>query len=364
MYNSGFHILLFTEGSGYRHTKPITKLHTGSYTGWKGGYWRVLRTSSGNGSAAIPMGGRKRSGILYFFKKYWMLNLILLPGLIYFVIFKYIPMYGIVIAFKDYQGGSGGFLGMMTADWRGFQYFKMFFGSVYFGRLLRNSLLISVYRLAFSFPAPIILALLLNELRNLRFKRVMQTITYMPHFLSWVVVSSFMIILLSPSSGPINGLLNRMGINSIFFLNDTRYFRSVLVISEIWKSVGWGTIIYLAAITGVDQELYEAARIDGANRWQQTLRITLPGIKETIAILLILAVGRILDENFEQIFNLYSPPVYEVADVFETYVYRQGVLQAQFSYTTAVGLFKSVSSLVLVMTSNFIAKRLGSEGIW
>ena len=307
---------------------------------------------------------RRKSKTIDFLRKYKTLNLILLPCVLYFVVFKYLPMYGVIIAFKDYQGGGNGFWGMLNAEWRGLQYFKMFFGSIYFGRLLRNTLLISAYRLFFSFPAPILLALLLNELTNIRFKRVMQTITYMPHFLSWVVVSSFMIILLSPSSGPINALTGLFGMKPIFFLNDTRYFRSMLVISEIWKSVGWGTIIYLAAITNVDQEMYEAARIDGASRFSQIINITLPCIRETIAIMLILAVGRILDENFEQIFNLYSPAVYEVADVFETYVYRQGVLQAQFAYTTAVGLFKSVCSLVLVSTSNFVAKKLGTSGIW
>lgn len=297
-----------------------------------------------------------------FFVKYKVLHLMILPCIIYFVIFKYMPMYGVVMAFKDYDA-VGGFAGIVNAPWIGLDNFRRFFSSIYFTRLLKNTLFISLYRLVFSFPAPIILAILINEVRNTVFKRIVQTVTYMPHFLSWVIVSGLLLVILSPS-GPINLLLGKLGVAPIAFLSDTRYFRSILVISEIWKSVGWGTIIYLAAITGIDQEIYEAATIDGAGRIQKILRITVPQLSNIISIMFILAVGKILDENFEQIFNMYSPAVYDVADVFETYVYRTGMLNSQYSYSAAVGLFKSVVSLVLVMLSNKVARLLGNDGLW
>jgi putative aldouronate transport system permease protein len=287
-----------------------------------------------------------------------------LPCAAYFIIFKYIPMYGVIIAFKNYEPVDG-FWGIITAPWAGLANFKRFFSSIYFGRLLRNTLLISAYRLVFSFPAPIIMAILINEINSGRFKRVVQTITYMPHFLSWVIVAGLMIVLLSPTSGPVSMIFKNLGMRPVTFLSDTRFFRSLIVISEIWKSVGFGTIIYLAAITGIDQEIYEAATIDGATRIQKIFRITLPQLLTgIISIMFILAVGRILDENFEQIFNLYNPSVYEVGDVFETYVYRTGIVNAQYSYSAAVGVFKSAVSLVLVYISNKAARLLGNEGLW
>lgn len=325
---------------------------------------------AGNGKTAIaantkPVGflGKAFRGFVDFLVKYKYLNILVLPGLLYFIIFKYFPMYGVIIAFKNYRG-IGGFWGIFASEWVGLDNFQRFFESIYFGRLLKNTILISTYRLIFSFPAPIILALLINEIKNIFFKRFVQTVTYMPHFLSWVVVSGLMIVLLSPTSGAINMLLQKLGMDSVAFLSDSRYFRGVLVVSEIWKSVGWGTIIYLAAITGIDVAMYEAATLDGANKLQKIWHITLPSIKEIVAIMFILAVGKILNENFEQIFNLYSPSVYEVSDVFETYVYRQGILQAQYSYSAAVELFKSVISLIMVTASNWVAKRLGAEGLW
>lgn len=302
-------------------------------------------------------------GAKNFFYKYRYLHLMMLPCILFFLIFKYIPMYGLIIAFKDYDA-VGGFWGILSAPWVGLENFRRFFSSIYFGRLLRNTLLISIYRLIFSFPAPIIMAILINEIRNTKFKRAVQTITYMPHFLSWVIVSGLLIVLLSPTSGPVAELYRQLGMEPVTFLSDTRYFRSLLVMSEVWKSVGWGTIIYLAAITGIDQEIYEAATVDGASRIQKIFKITLPQMSDIISIMLILAVGKILDENFEQVFNMYSPAVYEVADVFETYVYRTGILNAQYSYSAAVGVFKSVVSLILVLVSNKIAQMLGNEGIW
>jgi putative aldouronate transport system permease protein len=272
-------------------------------------------------------------------------------------------MYGVSIAFKNYEP-VGGFWGILNSPWVGLDNFRRFFSSIYFGRLLRNTLLISLYRLIFSFPAPIIMAILINEINSTIFKRAVQTITYMPHFLSWVIVSGLLIVLLSPVSGPIKYMADVFGVKPVNFLSDARYFRSLLVASEIWKGVGWGTIIYLAAITGLDQEIYEAATIDGATRIQRIFHITLPQLMPIISIMLILAVGRILDENFEQIFNMYNPSVYEVADVFETYVYRTGIANSQYSYSAAVGLFKSVVSLLIVSLSNKVAHMLGGEGLW
>ena len=273
-------------------------------------------------------------------------------------------MYGLLISFKNYRGGSGGLLGIFNSPWIGFDNFKNLFSSIYFKRIFTNTLIISFYRVVFSFPAPIILAILINEIRNTYFKKIVQTISYMPYFLSWVVVAGLMSILLSPVNGPVNALLNTLGFDSIYFLSSTKYFRSMLVISEIWKNVGYSTIIYLAAITSIDIEQYEAAHVSGANKLQQIYYITLPGISEIIAIILILSVGRILEDNFEQIFNLYSPAVYEVADVFETYIYRTGIVGGQFSYAAAVGLFKSVVSLILVFLANSFAKKMGSRGLF
>lgn len=305
----------------------------------------------------------KKNIVRKFFYKHRYLHLLVMPCIVYFFVFRYLPMYGNIIAFKDYKG-IGGFWGIINAEWVGLKYFKMFFSSYYFTRLLGNTLIISLLRLVFAFPAPIILSILINEIRATWFKRTVQTISYMPHFLSWVVTAGLIATLLSPTSGPVNAILERIGLQRVFFIGDPKYFRSVLVISDIWKNVGWGTIVYLAAICGLGNEIMEAATVDGANKWHKIMHITLPGIKEIIAILFILSVGRILDENFEQIFNLYSEAVFNVSDVFETYVYRRGIRGGDFSYSSAVNLFKSVASLLLVLGSNKIAKKLGSYGLW
>ncbi len=297
-----------------------------------------------------------------FFIRYKWLNLLALPGLIYFIVFKYLPMVGIYMAFTNYRG-AGGVMGIFTAPFVGFQQFERFFSSIYFTRLFRNTLLISLYRLLFAFPCPIILAVLINEVNSARFKKVVQTISYLPHFLSWVVVAGLVSTILS-TSGPINAIIKSLGGSQILFLSDSRYFRSILIISDIWKNIGWGSIVYLAAITGISPEIYEAAELDGASRWQRVKHITLPSIKGIIAVMLILQVGKVLNEGFEQIFNMYNPSVYEVADVFDTYVYRIGLVNNQYSYSAAVGLFKSVISLILVVSTNRLSKRLGSEGLW
>ena len=297
-----------------------------------------------------------------FQRKFLFYHLLVLPGVIYFVIFHYLPILGNFIAFTDYRG-MGGVWGILRSPWVGFENFEFLFGSHYFWRLLRNTLLISFYRLVWAFPAPIILALVLNEIQYSGFKKVVQTITYLPHFVSWVIVAGLMSMLLS-TTGPVNSLLAIFGTGPVTFLADSSYFRSMLVASSVWKEIGWGSIIYLAAISNVPNELYEVAFIEGANRFQRMIYVTLPSIAFIIVILLILRVGKIINENFEQIFNLYNPVVYEVADVFETYVYRRGIENADFSYATAVGLFKSVTSLILVAATNRVAKLLHQESLW
>lgn len=295
--------------------------------------------------------------------KYRFLHILVLPGLLFFLVFHYLPMLGLVIAFKDYKG-LGGISGLFNSPWVAFQHFSTLFDSSNFYRLLRNTLIISSLRLIWGFPAPIIFALMLNEIRSNKFKRVVQTTTYLPHFISWVVISGLIMIFLSVN-GPVNMLLQKLfGIEPVSFLSNTKLFRSLLVVSDIWKETGWGSILYLAAIASIPQDQYESAYIEGASRFQMMRYITIPSISFVISIMLIMNLGRLINENFEQIFNLYNPTVYEVADVFETYIYRLGIGKGFFSYTTAIGLFKSVVSLILVMTANKASKLLGEEGLW
>lgn len=298
-----------------------------------------------------------------FFTRYWMLHLMVLPGLLYFLVFKYAPMYGLSLAFKNYKGAVGGVSAILNAPWAGITNFKVFFTSTQFPRLLKNTLTLSFLRILIVFPAPIILAILLNEVRIKWFKKSIQTITYMPYFLSWVVVAGLIRILFG-TEGPVNALIEKFGGESTYFLTSLRHFRPLLIGSEIWKNIGYSTIVYLAAISGVDTGLYEAAQLDGANKLQQILHVTLPAISEIIAIMLILQMGKILGDNFEQIYTMYSEAVYEVADVFDTYIYRTGVIGSNFSYTSAITLFKSVVSLILILLTNKAAKKLGSDGLF
>jgi putative aldouronate transport system permease protein len=318
------------------------------------------------GQLSVPLSPLHRSGwdnFKRFFWKYKFFHLLVLPGIAYYVIFHYLPMFGLVIAFNDYNG-MGGIHGIITAPWVGFKNFIELFQSLFFWRLLRNSLIISSLTLLFGFPAPILLALLLNEVRMRRFQKVVQTITYLPHFLSWVVIAG-LVSLLVASNGPINsGLVALFHIEPILFKSDPHYFRGLLVSTSVWQSIGWNSIIYFAAIAGVPQEQYEVAIVEGATRLQRAWYITLPWMRFVIVILLVLSIGSIIDSNFEQIFNLYNPAVYEVSDVFDTYVYRRGLQDRDFSYATAVGLFKSVVSFVLVLIANRVAKSLGQEGLW
>lgn len=302
----------------------------------------------------------KKISFQQYMKNNFWLYVFLIPGIIYFAVFHYAPMYGIVMAFQKFNPIAG----ISGSPFVGLENFKVLFQSESFITVFKNSLYISVLRLIWGFPMPILLALMLNEIKYKRFAKVSQTVMYLPHFISWVVLSGIIINLLSPSTGMINYIVKLFGGDSIAFLQDPKYFRSILVISDIWKEAGWGTIVYIAAIAGIDSEMYEAARIDGASFMQKIGYITLPSIIPTITVLFILRLGSILKNGFEQIFMLYSPTVYGVADVFETYTYRIGLREGQFSFATAVGLFQSVVGLILVLATNKLAQKYGEGGLW
>lgn len=295
--------------------------------------------------------------------KYRFYYFMALPGLIYLLVFKYAPMFGLVIAFKDYDPYSG-VAGIFSAPWVGLANFKKFFDSYYFERIMSNTLIISFMKLLFGFPAPIIFALIINEVRGERFKKVVQTISYIPHFISWVIVAALLQSLLTTDNGLVNVILNSFGVRSINFLSSPKYFRAILIISDIWKSIGFGSIVYLAAIAGVDQSQYEAAAIDGAGRFKRIWYITLPSISSVVVIMLIFRVGGLLDAGFEQIFLTYSPSVYKVADIIDTFVYRVGLVEHDYSYSVAVSFFKSVVAALLLLTTNFVSRRISGEGIW
>jgi putative aldouronate transport system permease protein len=290
----------------------------------------------------------------------WDLYLLLVPGLLYFLIFKYMPMWGVVIAFQDYSP----FKGIIASDWVGFKHFTNLFLYDKFWEIFGNTVLISLYNLIFFFPAPIIMALLLNEIKGMWFKRSVQTIIYLPHFISWVVVAGMTYLLLGTQGGLVNEFIKTFGGEAQPFLTTPEWFRSLIVSQSVWKEAGWGTIIFLAALSGVDAQQYEAAIVDGAGRWRQLWHITLPAIRSTIFILLILRLGNILDVGFEHIFLMLNSTVNSVGDVFETYVYREGLIGGKFSYTTAVGLFKSFIGLILVVGANWLTKKFGEEGVY
>jgi putative aldouronate transport system permease protein len=284
----------------------------------------------------------------------------ILPGLVFFIVFKYVPLTGSIIAFQDYNV----FKGVFGSPFVGLKHFEALFSYPEFYRVLRNTLLISVYQLLFGFPAPIVLALLLNEVRKMAFKRTVQTILYLPHFLSWVVVGGMVINFLSPSTGLVNEALEWLGFERVYFMQEPAYFRSIVVSSGIWKEVGWNTIIYLAALAGINPELYEAAEVDGAGKFRQALSITIPSILPTVMVLLLLNIGHILDLGFEQIYMLLNPLVREVGEVFDTYIYRVGLLGAQYSYTTAIGIFKSVVGFVLIIGANWLSKKTTGNSLY
>ena len=311
-----------------------------------------------NRRVPAPMTG-KTSLKNYIWKKRW-LYLMCIPGLVYLIVFHYVPMYGIMMAFQNFSFKKG----IFGSPFNDFANFKELFGSQIFYRVLRNSLFLSVTRLIFSFPVPIILALLINEIRSKVFKRTAQTLMYLPHFLSWVVLGGIVVNMLSMTDGLVNDLIAASGGEKINFLGSVDWFRTVIIGSHIWKEAGWGTIIYLSALTSINPEYYEAAKVDGANRFQQTLYITLPGISGTIVIMLILAIGGLMNNGFEQIFLFKNNLNQSVAEVFETYVYQVGIAGCRYSYSTAVGLFKNVVGAVLVFSSNLIAQKLGQPSFY
>ncbi|GIO53828.1 ABC transporter permease [Paenibacillus cellulositrophicus] len=287
------------------------------------------------------------------------LYIMMLPVIAYYLVFHYAPMYGALIAFKDYSPMKG----ILGSDWVGLKHFHDFFGSYYFWRILKNTILISLYTLVFEFPAPIILALLINEVRKKKFKRVVQTITYMPYFISLVVICGI-ITDFTNADGLINRLFMFLGYDGQAMLQKPDLFRPIYVLSEIWQRIGWESIIYIAALMSIDLEQYEAARIDGASRLKQMLYITLPGLLPTIMIMFILRMGNLLNVGFEKIILLYNPVTYETADVISSFVYRKGLLEFGWSYSSAVGLFNSVINLVLLITANAISRRVSQNSLW
>lgn len=289
----------------------------------------------------------------------WLYIFLIIP-MTFYIIFRYVPMYGAIIAFQNFRLGDG----ISGSEWVGLANFQRLFRTPDFFMIVRNTLLLNVYALVFGFPVPIILAILLNEIRISAFKRTIQSIIYLPHFISWVVLAGIFTQMLSPSTGIVNMILRSFGIEPIFFLASNFWWPIMFVISGIWQSAGWGSIIYLAAVSAIDPELYEAARIDGANKFRQIWHITLPGIKATIAIMLILRMGTLMDVGFEHIWNLQNPAVHDVSDVISTYVFRVGIQGAQFSFTTAIGLFQSVISLILVVAANKIIRSMGENSLW
>ncbi len=295
--------------------------------------------------------------------KYRLYYVLIIPGILYYLIFHYLPMYGIIIAFKDIKGLITT-ESIFSSPFVGMQNFVKFTSSYYFWNVLGNTLAISGLRLLIGFPAPILFALLLNELRSSRLKRTVQTISYMPHFISMVVFAALVQIICTTDGGLINRLVVMLGGEPVYFLGSPKYFRGIIVLSSVWKEVGWSAIIYLAAMAGVDSQLIESSMIDGASRLRQIWHVVLPTIRPTIVILFILAVGGIMNAGFEQILLLYSEPVWGVGDIIDTFVYRTGIQQANYSYSTAVGLFKSLVNVILLLSANLFAKRLGDDGIW
>jgi putative aldouronate transport system permease protein len=290
----------------------------------------------------------------------WQLYSLLLIPIIYYIVFRYLPMIGNIIAFRKYVPGGS----MFGEKWIGLKYFNMFLFDSNFWNIFGNTLRISIASLIFAFPAPIIFALLLNEIRHAGFKKAVQTISYLPHFLSIVVVAGMIMDILSPSGGIINIALKSLTGKTIPFMQESKYFTGIYVVSGIWQGLGWGAIIYLAALTGINPELYEAAEIDGANRWQQTLHVTIPGILPTVAVMFILNVGSLLNVGFEKVFLLYNPAIFDKADVLSTYLYRMAMQMNSFSYSTAVGLFESIIGLILIFTTNKVSKQISGSGLW
>jgi len=304
---------------------------------------------------------KERFGLSYWkkdFRRNWSLYLLVLPVIVYYVLFYYKPMYGALIAFQDYRPAKG-----FGEEWVGFKHFIDFFESPYFWRLIRNTFMISFLQLIFAFPASIVLALLLNEVKSNKFKKTSQMIMHLPHFVSIVVVCG-LVKQFCMADGVINDFLVQIGYQRKSLLLNPDYYRPIYIISEIWKDLGWNSLIYVAALAGVDPQLYDAASVDGAGKWKQTLHVTLPGIAPTIVIMFILNVGRMMSVGYEKTLLLYNEAIYETSDIISTYVYRYGLIDKDWSYSTAVGLFNSVINVILVITANKISKKVTSNSLW
>lgn len=305
---------------------------------------------------------KKLTGFCRNFARSRFLLLLILPGFLYYLVFHYIPMYGVIIAFKDYNFFDG-ILGSPWAASNGLEHFLELFQSPAFYRVFRNTVLLSLFTIIFSFPAPIILALSLNEITNGKWRRIVQTVSYLPHFISTVVICGMIFNFLS-LHGIVNQILSLFGREKILFLMEPGYFRAIYVLSDIWQRMGWGSIVYLAALAGVDPQLYEAAAVDGANRWHRILHINIPALVPTAIVLLILNMGGMMNVGFEKVLLLYQPSTYETADVIGTYIYRRGILGAEFSFSTAVGLFQSAIGFTLVVVTNRIARKFSDISLW
>ncbi|MCY9663970.1 ABC transporter permease subunit [Paenibacillus alginolyticus] len=319
-----------------------------------------MRTNVNMISSDQPAKKRMTTHVWKTFLRYKWLYLLMVPGIGYYIIYHYVPMFGLVIAFKKYNLMKG----LWGSEWVGFDNFRMIFSSPEFPSLMRNTILISVYRILFNMLPDVMLALILNEIRAPWFKRVVQTITYGPHFLSWIIVYGLVFSFFAPGAGLVTTFFRDMGWGELDVLTNSEYFRSLLVTSDIWKSTGFGAIIYLAALASINHELYEAAVVDGAGRWRQLWHITLPGIREVFILLLILRIGHIMDAGFEQVYIFLNARVYDVGDILDTWIFRRGIEQMEFSVPAAMGVFKSVIGLVLVIGANKLAKKVGGSGIW
>ncbi|MBP3361279.1 MAG: sugar ABC transporter permease [Clostridia bacterium] len=297
--------------------------------------------------------------ILIEFKKNKYLYMLSIPIFLYFILFKYLPMFGLTLAFKDYNIMRG----VAGSEWVGLKYFKEFFSSVYFGRTLLNTLIISIMDIAVGFPMPIIFALLLNELRGKYFKKFVQTASYLPHFISMVVICGMITDFFS-TDGLISTLISKVGGENMNYVGDPAYFRQIFVGTNAWQQLGWNSIIYIAALAGVDRELYEAATVDGAGRWRQLIHVTLPGISGTIIIMLIMRLGQVLSVGYEKIILLYTPQTYDVADVISSYTYRAGIINNRYSYSISVGMFQSVINVIILLTANTISKKVTETSLF
>lgn len=306
---------------------------------------------------------KRKKSLGTIMKTEWPLHAMLLPAIVLLIVFAYLPMVGIVISFQDFVP-SGGMKGFFTSKWVGLENFKYIFGLSDFKQVMINTLVIAVLKIIAGIAVPLVLALMLNEVKNRLFKKATQTIVYVPYFLSWVVLGGILVDILSPSSGIVNTLIKALGHEPIYFLGDPNTIRGTLVVSEVWKGCGYNMVIFLAALTAIDQSLYEAAKVDGAGYFKQMLYITLPGIMPQIILVTVLGLGNILNAGFDQVFNLYSPIVYEKADILDTFVYRLGMMNLQYSVSAAVGLFKSAISFILIGVSFTLAKKFANYQIF